>query len=526
MDAAIIIRDMVTKLEDKLKQLPTEPGVYFFKDGKGKIIYIGKAAVLKNRVSSYFQKSPHDPKTTLLIADIRALDWITVASEVEALFLESEFIKRYRPKYNIELKDDKHWIYLKITTKQPFPVVSYVRRPLDDSASYFGPFTSSDAVRRAMKLLRKVFPYVTHETLPARACLQAHLGLCPNPEEGAIDSATYKRSNIHGLVMYLTGQKDKLMQQLEKAMQRASKRGDYETAARARDQLRDLQALGQQMIFGEKEAFDLSLDQALVGLAERLGLPSAPRRIEAYDISHMQGSDNVASLIVFSDGVPNRDQYRRFKMRLLGNDDFAHMREVMRRRFEPGGKPLREWPKPDLILIDGGKGQLASALGVMDELGVKIPTIGLAKREEEIIQRTDDRQRRTGVASSVMSSKVETSNRKSDRSLHYGRDDDGAYVTTTDKFDVILLPKSSHVLQLLQRVRDEAHRFAVTYHALLRGKRQTKSQLDDIPGVGPATRKKLIKQFGSLAGVKEATIEEVATAVGSTRAQAIKEIVK
>lgn len=503
MDVAIIIVSMAIKLEDKLKQLPTEPGVYFFKDGKGKIIYIGKAAVLKNRVSSYFQKSPHDPKTTLLIADIRSLDWITVASEVEALFLESEFIKRYKPKYNIELKDDKHWIYLKITTKQPFPVVSYVRRPLDDNASYFGPFTSSDAVRRAMKMLRKVFPYVTHETMPARACLQAHLGLCPNPEEGAISSATYKRQNIHGLVMYLTGQKDKLMQQLEKAMQRASKRGDYEAAARARDQLRDLQALGQQMIFGEKEAFDLSLDQALVGLAERLGLPSAPRRIEAYDISHMQGSDNVASLIVFSDGVPNRDQYRRFKMKLVGNDDFAHMREVMRRRFEPGGKPLREWPKPDLILIDGGKGQLASALGVMDELGVKIPTIGLAKREEEIIQRTAD-----------LGSRIK------------GQGSDGAYVTTDDNFTVILLPKSSHVLQLLQRVRDEAHRFAVTYHALLRGKRQTKSRLDDIPGVGPATRKKLIKQFGSIAGVKEATIEEVATAVGSARAQAIKEAVK
>jgi len=491
----------MSKLEDKLKTLPTEPGVYFYKDAHGKIIYIGKAAVLKNRVSSYFQNSSKDPKTTLLVADIRDVDWITVASEVEALFLESEFIKRYRPKYNIELKDDKHWIYLKITTGEKFPVVSYVRRPMDDKSTYFGPFTSTDAVRRAMKMLRKVFPYVTHEVMPPRACLQAHLGLCPNPEEGAIDSLTYKRSNIHHLVMYLSGQQDKLMQQLEKDMNRAAKKQDFEGAARARNQLNDLRALAKQMIFGDSEAFDLSRDQALVGLAERLDLPGAPRRIEAYDISHMQGSDNVASMIVFTDGVPNRDEYRRFKMKLAGNDDFAHMREVMRRRFS--GKNLTEWGKPELILIDGGKGQLAAATGVMDELGIDIPAIGLAKREEEIIRRRPD-----GTL------------------LDRGHYEDEAWITANVDFEVILLPPESHVLQLLQRVRDEAHRFAVTYHALLRGKRQTKSQLDDIPGVGPATRKKLIKQFGSIVGVKDASIDELAVVVGSARAKAIKEVIK
>ncbi|HSX14642.1 MAG TPA: excinuclease ABC subunit UvrC [Candidatus Saccharimonadales bacterium] len=516
---------MAIKLETKLKNLPTQPGVYFFKDSDGKIIYIGKAAVLKNRVGSYFQKTAKDPKTTLLVADIHDLDWITVESEVEALFLESEFIKRYRPKYNIDLKDDKHWIYLKITSQAKFPVVSYVRRPMDDKSAYFGPFTSSDAVRRAMKMLRKIFPYVTHETLPPRACLQAHLGLCPNPEEGAIDSATYKRRNIRNLVLYLSGQQDKLMQQLEKDMQRAAKKRDFEAAGRARDQLRDLRALAKQMIFGDNEAFDLSRDQALVGLAERLGLPSAPRRIEAYDISHMQGSDNVASMIVFTDGVPNQDEYRRFKMRLVGNDDFAHMREVIQRRFS--GKPLVDWAKPDLILIDGGKGQLSSALAVMGELGISIPAIGLAKREEEII-------RYVGGASKMSSSTgkphdVGAPDRGSlnlrdsqseassvNRSLSIENDNTG-------KFETILLPKDSHVLQLLQRVRDEAHRFAVTYHALLRGQRQTKSQLDDIPGVGPATRKRLIKQFGSLRGVKLASVDELAATVGSSKAKLIKE---
>lgn len=491
----------MSKLEDKLKNLPTQPGVYFYKDDKGKIIYIGKAAVLRNRVSSYFQKTTKDPKTTLLVADIRDVDWITVDSEVEALFLESEFIKRYKPMYNIDLKDDKHWIYIKITTAETFPVVSYVRRPMDDKSTYFGPFTSSDAVRRAMKLLRKVFPYVTHEHLPPRACLQAHLGLCPNPEEGKIDSSTYKRSNIHHLVMYLSGQQDKLMQQLERDMTKAAKKQDFEGAARARNQLNDLRALGKQMIFGDKEAFDLSLDQALVGLTERLRLPSAPRRIEAYDISHMQGSDNVASMVVFNDGVPNRDEYRRFKMRLEGNNDFAHMREVIRRRFS--GKNLTDWPKPDLLLIDGGKGQLSSALAVLDEFGINIPAIGLAKREEEIIRRRD--------ASTPI-----------DRG-HY---EDEAWISANVDFEIILLPKDSHILHLLQRVRDEAHRFAVTYHLLLRGKRQTKSLLDDIPGVGPATRKKLIKQFGSVAGVRLASAEEIAVTVGSTRAQAIKEAIK
>ncbi|MBW3538106.1 excinuclease ABC subunit UvrC [Candidatus Parcubacteria bacterium] len=493
-------------LKEKLKNLPAEPGVYFFKDAARKIIYIGKAAVLKNRVSSYFQASKHrDPKTVLLVADIADVDWITVASEVEALFLESEFIKRYRPKYNVDWKDEKNFTYIKITTEEQYPVVSYVRRPLDDKATYFGPFTSSDAVRRAMKMLRKVFPYVTHANLPPRGCLQYHLGLCPGPEEGKLSPREYKR-NIRHLMLYLRGQKDKLLTQIEKEMQAAAKKRDFETAARARNQLRDLRALGQQMIFGDRESFDLSRDQALVGLADRLGLRGVPRRIEAYDISHISGTDNVASMIVFTDGVPNRDQYRRFKMRLRGNDDFAHMREVMTRRFGGHKRPgldtesppnldsrpglIERWPKPDLILIDGGKGQLAAALSVLDELGVNIPAIGLAKREEEVIKRSEE----SGEGS--------------------------------ERFEVIVLPKSSHVLQLLQRVRDEAHRFAVTYHSLLRGKRQTKSVLDDIPGVGPATRKKLIKVFGSLRGVQQAHQSELANVLGPAKARVIKEHVR
>jgi excinuclease ABC subunit C len=475
---------MTEALQLKLKTLPAEPGVYFHRDAKGKIIYIGKAAVLKNRVMSYFQNGRKDPKTRLLVADIADTEWITVGSEVEALFLESEFIKRYKPKFNIDLKDDKNFIYIKISDAE-FPVFTYVRRPMDDKSHYYGPFTSADALRRAMRMLRKVFPYITHENWPARGCLQYHLGLCPGPEEGAITAVEYRKS-VRRLELYLKGEQTKLMTSIETDMQRASKKHDFETAARLRDQLTDLRSFSKQMIFGDKEAFDLTRDQALVGLAERLELAAAPRRIEAFDISHLGGVDNVASMVVFTDGAAHRDDYRRFKMNLTGNDDYAHMKEVITRRFSP--KNMADWPKPDLLLIDGGQPQLSAALSVLDGMGIKIPAIGLAKREEEIIRRVHD-----------------DTNSKLDR------------------YESILLPHTSHVLKLLQRVRDEAHRFAITYQTILRGKRQVSSLLDEIPGVGPATRKILIRRFGSVRGVRQATNEEIATAIGPAKAAIVRQ---
>jgi excinuclease ABC subunit C len=288
------------------------------------------------------------------------------------------------------------------------------------------------------------------------------------------------------------------MTQIEKDMVKAAKAKDYETAARWRDQLRDLKSFNKQMIFGDTEAFDLTRDQALVGLTDRLGLKDIPRRIEAFDISHLQGTDTVASMVVFMDGVPNRDEYRRFSMRLKGNNDVGHMREVIARRFSP--KNLEAWAKPDLILIDGGKPQLGGALAIMDQLGIYIPAVGLAKREEELIRRRPD------------SSPIEAG--------HY---EDEAWIETNLAWESILLPSGSHVLHLLQRVRDEAHRFAITYQSLLRGKRQIKSILDEIPGVGPATRKQLIAAFGSGRGVKLAPIQELEKVVGATKAQAIRE---
>jgi excinuclease ABC subunit C len=548
---------MTDHLREKLATLPAEPGVYFHRDADKKIIYIGKASILKNRVMSYFQNKHRDPKTRLLVADIADTEWITVGSEVEALFLESEFIKRYKPKYNIDLKDDKNFIYVKISAEE-FPVISYVRRPMDDKSHYYGPFTSADALRRAMRMLRKVFPYVTHEIWPKRACLHYHLGLCPGPEVGAITATDYHKS-IRRLELYLRGEQTKLMTTLETDMQKAAKKHNFEQAAYLRDQLTDLRSFSKQMIFGDKEAFDLSRDQALVGLAERLGLPSEPRRIEAFDISHLGGVDNVASMVVFTDGVPNRDDYRRFKMKLTGNNDYAHMQEVITRRFGPSH--ASEWPKPDLLLIDGGQPQLSAALTVLDAMGLDIPAIGLAKREEEIIRRTARAGKPTGIleegrreqdparredAGSVTDPKLAIGERSPEQELKLAlaeqatnhalakaaelqkkakAGDAYAFERTVgeDTFESILLPHTSHILQLLQRVRDEAHRFAITYQTILRGKRQTASLLDDIPGVGPATRKQLIRRFGSVRGVRLATIEELATTIGPAKARIVKE---
>lgn len=462
-------------LRARLNQLPKEPGVYFYKDTKGKIIYVGKAAVLRNRVRSYFQdKAKLDNKTRVLVGEIADIEWTVASSEIDALFLESELIKRYKPKFNIELRDDKHYLYVKITTRDKFPLLSFVRRPLDDNATYFGPFVEGFALRKALRYLRKIFPYNTHTTMPRRVCLQYHLGLCPGLEEGKTTVSDY-RKNLAKLMIFLKGERRLLIKQIEKEMKAAAKAHEFERAAALRNQAHDLRALAKQIVFSDKERFDVTRDQALNGLAETLQLKGTPRRIEAYDISHLSGTGNVASMIVFLDGIPAKGEYRRFKMKLGGNDDFAHMREVIKRRFSGGN--LERWPKPDLILIDGGKGQLGAALDVLNEYKIGLPAIGLAKRLEEIIK------------------------------------------PIQNGFEVVRLPKTSHVLQLLMRVRDEAHRFAVTYHTLLRSKAQTASRLDEIAGIGPVTRKKLIKHFGSFIGVKRASPEELTSVIGSTKAK-------
>ncbi len=291
-------------------------------------------------------------------------------------------------------------------------------------------------------------------------------------------------------------------------MQRAAKAQQFEAAADLRNKIQNLKALAHQHLFGDKELFDLARDEALVELSKILSLAHIPRRIECYDISHMGGQQNTASMVVFTDGVPHRGEYRKFKMRLGGNDDFAHMREVIKRRFREDN--AKKWAHPSLIVIDGGKGQLSSALSVLNEYNLEIPAIGLAKRQEEII-------RSKGVG---ISQKPKT---KSPEYRVYPSDKKPLTDSQRSTFEVIRLPNTSHALKLLMHIRDEAHRFAVTYHSLLRSKRQISSPIEEISGIGPVTRKKLIKHFGSLRAVKAASEGDIAQVIGTKKAYTLKE---
>lgn len=483
------------KLQDKLKTLPTAPGVYFHKSKSGEIIYVGKAAILRNRVRQYFQDSRlRDTKTDVLVGEIYDTDWVVTESEIDALFLESEMVKRYKPRYNILLRDDKSQIFVRINMKDAYPYISYTRQPLDDGAEYFGPYYNGFAVKKALRYLRKIFPYSTHVTMPKRVCLQYHLGLCPGVEEQKITSQDYK-AILRKLILYLKGERKQLITQLEREMNTAAKLREFEKAATRRNQINDLKSLQKQILFSDREFLDISKDQALSGLSLLLGLKGIPRRIEGYDISHMQGTNNVASLVVASNGVADKAEYRKFKMRIPGNNDFAHMHEVISRRFS--GKHL-DWPKPDLLLIDGGKGQLGAAVQALREKNVQIPAIGLAKRLEEIVILKDG------------------SNVTLDHSAY-----PDAHITESEDFYIVLLPHDSHIVKLLQRIRDESHRFAVSYHTVLKRQRQTASELQTIPGIGPATRKKLIQSFGSLRALKTANHQQIAAVIGKAKADLV-----
>lgn len=495
---------MTEALEAKLKDLPKQPGVYLYKDTAGQIIYVGKAAVLRNRVRQYFQKSRYrDPKTDALVTEIADLDWITVDSEMDALFLEAELVRRYLPRYNILLRDDKSSIYVRINYDDPHPTVSFTHRPLDDNAKYFGPYFNAFAVKRALKYLRKVFPYSTHTSvIPKRACLFYHLGLCPGLEEGKTSLQDY-RTCLKKLMQYLKGERVQLIRQIEREMKDFASKSQFEQAAQARNQLFALKGLSKQIVFSDKEFMDLSKDEGLAGLAELLGLKQPPRRIEGYDISHMQGTDNVASMVVFVNGIPDKAHYRKFKLRIPGNDDFAHMNEAITRRLSE--KNRKDWGMPNLFLIDGGKGQLDAAIRARDAAGMTTPMIGLAKREEEIVVHNE----RSLTAINLPA-------------LHAA----GALVTDNGTFTVILLPKQSHVVKLLQRIRDESHRFAVSYHSVLKTKRQTASLLDDIPTVGPVTRKKLLRTFGSMRGLIQARQWELEKVVGEKKAAILSQYLR
>lgn len=613
------------KLRKQLAALPARPGVYIFRNAKGEVIYVGKAAKLKDRVRSYFG-SPHglEPKTRALREQIDDFEYIVVGNAGEALLLEATLIKRHQPFFNIRLKDDKRYPYLKIDVQNPWPRVYITRRIEKDGAKYFGPYASAGSVRATLDLVKKLFPWrsCTKEITgkDPRPCLDYYIKRCIAPCTAYCTKEEYDEV-IDQVILFLEGKSDAVLRRLRKQMEDASERMEYERAAMIRDQIRavertverqviattkkeDMDVFGlaregdqacvqvffvrgthmigrdtfmlegtsgeddgavlgsfleqyyesaqyipklvvvpvepaeraeiQEMLTsrreanveirvparGEKrhmvqmanenarEALEVSrvkwladqskTMQALEQLREELSLPNIPRRIECYDNSNIQGSSPVSSMVVFIDGKPAPNQYRRFRVKTVeGANDFATMQEILRRRFKrvkveavaPGANGAVEqegdvrlaskgdddaWDLPDLVIIDGGKGQLNAAVQVMRELGVyQIPTVGLAKRFEEI------------------------------------------YVPGEE--EPIVLPRGSEGLYLVQRIRDEAHRFAITFHRQVRGKSSVQSALDTIPGIGPKRKKALLRKFGSVKAIREADVEEIASTVGFTR---------
>ncbi|AMP21161.1 hypothetical protein AZF37_08325 [endosymbiont 'TC1' of Trimyema compressum] len=600
---------MEDKIQNKLNLLPKSSGVYEMLDENGKVIYVGKSINLKNRVSSYF-KGKKDAKTEALVKQIRDFRFTVTESELEALVLECNLIKEKKPKYNILLRDDKNYPYLKIRTDHPFPRLEVVRRRKKDSALYFGPYTNTTNMREVIKIIESVFTLRScsdHELKHRfRPCLNYQIKRCFAPCVGYISEKEYAEI-INDVVLFLTGKEKSLLRHLKVEMKKASEEMAFEKAAKIRDQVnainrvietqrmdvkdlnsRDvigfyegagvtsaviffiregkvidkesyfldhlkgeakedvLKAFLEQYYYGhlvpreillpfkiegmenlehlfsikrkkkadlvvpqkgEKKALiRLAYDnakenyeqkkalkkreeekrkQSLEGLKNFLKLQKIPKRIECYDISHIQGSHTVASMVVFTDGVPDKGQYRKFKIRTVdGPDDFKSMEEVLERRFKNFGKDKEGFNiLPDLLVIDGGKGQLSSARKILKKLGLShVATFGLAKREELLFKE--------------------------------------------DELDPIVLPRQSESFYLVQRIRDEAHRFAITFHRQQRDDSMTASIFDEIEGVGPKRKKDLLQAFGSVSGIRKASVEEIVAVIGNQQlGERVKDII-
>lgn len=414
----------------KLKTLPASPGVYFHKGTNGEVIYVGKAAVLKNRVRQYFHKSPKDAKTEALVREIADTDWIVVDTEMDALFLESEMIKRYKPKWNILLRDDKTVSYVRIDMKSKVPYVSFTRTPQDDGATYIGPFYGKTTVERALRILRKVFPYYD-KPYDGKKTLNTDLGLTPGLEVGRMTAQDYKK-NLRKLRLYLEGGRHKLIKELEKQMQTAAAQENFEEAMQLRQQLFGLRELQKKIVFSDKEFLDISSDQALVDLQMLLHLDHPPRRIEGYDISHQSGTNVVGSMVVFTNGASDRSEYRKFKLRHQKNDDTANLREVIERRLKHS-----EWEFPELVILDGGANQVNAVKELLREKHISV--IGRDK--------SGDHTRNAAVK---------------------------IIIPEGDDLKLVMLAPDSHIAKLIARIDDEAHRFAITYHTLLKRKSMLK----------------------------------------------------
>ena len=523
---------MNKQLQQKLKTLPRSPGVYFHKSASGEIIYIGKAAVLKNRVRQYFQSSKDfDAKTRALVAEIYDTDWIETESEIDALFLESEMIKRYMPRYNILLRDDKSQTFVRIDMKSEWPTVSFTRNPADDGAEYIGPFYNGFALKKALRYLRRVFPYLTRQRRPGQSKLDEDLGLSPRLSDGP---AAYK-ATLRKLISYIKGNRKAIAAELERDMKTAAGLHDFERAADLRNKLRAMQELQRRVCFGDKEFLDISKDKALADLAKLLGLKDIPARIEGYDISHMSGRHVVASMVVFTNGASDRAEYRKFKVSEK-NDDTGNIHQTIFRRLSE--RNLKSWGRPDLLLIDGGKGQLAAAIKARDERGAAVPIVSIAKREEELLvhktgsqidiafieqirsqSRTDIMIHEDGEVYVVNLHPSQRNAGSHSKNLRASTEQTRKECPTTDESGLA----TTDIIKLFQRIRDESHRFAVSYHTALKRQQQTKNQLEEIPGVGPKTRAKLLRKFGSMKKIFEAAGEDLEVEIGKQKAQLIKQ---
>jgi excinuclease ABC subunit C len=437
-DAAAATRDRSAAAE-KVKSFPTTPGVYLMKDAAGRVIYVGKAKNLRSRAGSYFLKAAaEDRRTADLVREIRDIDFLEAESEVDALLLESRLVKDVQPRFNSDLKDDKTFPYLQITTHEDFPRVEFTRTPRQKGVKLYGPFTSAGSLRGAIVVLQRIFKFRTctldidagdEQWRWFRPCLLASIDQCTAPCNLRISKEEYRR-DIERLKTFLDGGKKRLLAEMHREMLAASAALEFEKAARLRDEIRLLETLDQRGDLEEHvqpEVFLVDPKKGLAGLEKVLGLAAPPRVIEGVDIAHLAGNETVASLVQFIDGLPFKPGYKRYRIKTVDRiDDFKSIHEVVSRRF---ARLAREGASPpDILLIDGGKGQLAAALDALETLGVEAPcVISLAKREEEVF--------------------------------------------LPGRSEPLRLSRDSYSLRLLEYVRDEAHRFAQHYHHLLRGKR-------------------------------------------------------
>ncbi|MHA1783751.1 MAG: excinuclease ABC subunit UvrC [Candidatus Helarchaeota archaeon] len=461
---------LLMKLEEKVKRLPNKPGCYLFKNKKNEIIYVGKAVSLNKRVSSYFKKNLNfdsSPKTELLIKEITDVEYIITDSEFEALLKEYELIKKIRPKYNKMYKDDKSYPYLYITDEEEFPRI-LIKRVIRDSdkepGTYYGPFLNRTNLEQALDAIFKIFPACNCKSPckpQKRACLRYQYKKCSAPCIGAISKEDY-REQIENIKLFLEGHKEDLIKKMREQMNAASREMDFEKAAKLRDQIIGLESTIKNVHVTADPVVETL--ESVKELQKALDLEKVPLRIAGFDIGGSSTGTSAGSLVIFENGIPKKEDYRRFKIKSEGPNDYVMMQEIIKRRYS---RVLNENERlPDLILIDGGLGQVNAAHKILEELGLsEQPIIGLAKKNE--------------------------------------------YIYTPGEPHPIKLPRNSKALWLLQRIRDEAHRFAITYHKKLRKKASFKSILDNIPSIGKKRKEKLLHHFGSIEKIRKATIEEL-----------------